>query len=107
MFYDTYETLCKKNGKKPYAVAREIGLGNSNVAQWKKGSTPRPDVLEKIAGYFGVTAGYLLGNKQTEKPTGIAADGLSQEERDYLDWFRGASDMEKEMVRRIMNGGRE
>ena len=69
MFYDQYEKLCQQAGKKPYTVAREIGLGASNVAQWKKGSTPRQDVLNKLANYFEVSTAVLLGFEQKEEPT--------------------------------------
>lgn len=75
MFYDRYYDLCKKNGEKPYSVAKKIGLGNSNVAQWKKGSTPRSDVLQKIADYFEISVGYLLGYEDKEKTTPALEDG--------------------------------
>ena len=73
MFYDRYLELCNKVKEKPYSVSKKLGLGNSNVAQWKKGSTPRPEVLSKIADYFGVTVEQLLtGDGQKEKnPVGI------------------------------------
>lgn len=61
MFYDIYISLCKRDGKKPSPVAVELGLRTSNVAQWKKGSTPRPEVLKKVANYFNVPISYLLG----------------------------------------------
>lgn len=75
MFYDRYYDLCKKNGEKPYSVAKKIGLGNSNVAQWKKGSTPRSDVLQKIADYFEISVGYLLGYEDKEKPAPVSEGG--------------------------------
>lgn len=82
MFYDLYNFLCKQAQKKPYTVAKEIGLTNSNVAQWKKGSTPRPEVIKKIADYFGVSVEFLL--EQKEKPS---ADGeeLTPEEKELYE----------------------
>lgn len=79
MFYDRYVELCEKAGKKPYTVAREIGLGTSNVAVWKKGSTPRPDVLQKLSAYFGVSQAVLLGLDQKEKPTASSDEQLDAE----------------------------
>jgi transcriptional regulator with XRE-family HTH domain len=76
MFYQKYAELCELRNEKPYSVAKKLGLGNSNVAQWKKGSTPRGEVLSKISDYFGVSVAYLLGEEQ-QKPTGQVADGLS------------------------------
>lgn len=60
MFYDQFYKLCKARGKKPTPVAKELGCTSSNVALWKKGSTPRAPVLAKIAEYFDVTEQYLL-----------------------------------------------
>lgn len=61
MFYDIYKKLCEEHGESPYALPLKLGAkSNSIVAQWKKGSIPRPDMLKKIADYFGVTSGYLL-----------------------------------------------
>lgn len=59
MFYEKYMKLCQAAGKRPYAVSKELGLSSSNVAQWQKGSTPRPQVLQRIADYFGVPVSYF------------------------------------------------
>lgn len=68
MFYDRFIELCNKKGVKPTPVVVELGLSSSNASQWKKGSTPRPDILQKIADYFDVTVGYLVGSEEKEKP---------------------------------------
>lgn len=97
MFYDNYVAICKQHGKKPSPVAVELGLNSSNVAQWKRGSTPRPQVLQKIADYFDVSVGYLLGYEQSEdgkKPTPVPESGplyppeydlLSPEDKELVD----------------------
>lgn len=88
MFIEIYEELCKKAGKKPYTVAKEIGLGSSNVAQWKKGSTPRPEVLQKLGDYFGVSQAELLGlntgNKKSPAPEGAELDPVTKELYDIV-----------------------
>ncbi len=64
MFYDIYVLLCKDIGKKPSAVAQELGINKSNVTNWKNnGCTPRGATLTKIADYFGVSTDFLLGNE--------------------------------------------
>lgn len=68
MFYDQYVKLCEGRGEKPTPVAKKLGCSSSNVALWKKGSTPRPAVLSKIAEYFGVTTQFLLFG-ETDDPT--------------------------------------
>lgn len=69
MFYDIYAALCKQHGKSPSAVAQELGINKSNVTNWKNnGYTPRGNVLNLIAEYFGVPIDYLLGaSEQKEK----------------------------------------
>lgn len=147
-FYDLFMELCEQRGIKPSWVARECGFNRSNITNWKNGGyTPRGATLQKIADYFGVPAGYLLGS--VEKPiddvsfsdgTGFGGgsavgagfgDGagyggqirntvrkkekpakpqaglgeLSEEEKDYIKWFREeASEKEKALVRMIVTG---
>lgn len=72
MFYDIYEQLCNEFGEKPYSLPVKLGAkSNSVVAQWRKGSIPRSDMLNKIANYFGVSVGYLLGkeDKKNDAPS--------------------------------------
>lgn len=81
MFYDVYISLCKRDGKKPSPVAVELGLRTSNVAQWKKGSTPRPEVLKKVAAYFNVPISYLLetDDKGIKNPPAVSDEGNKKE----------------------------
>lgn len=69
MFYDNFKRLCEANNEKPTPVAQKLGCTSSNVALWKKGSVPRPAVLQKIADYFGVGTQYLLfGDAENKNP---------------------------------------
>lgn len=70
MFYDVFSKLCDLKGVSCKRAAMEIGLSNSIAAKWKRtGGTPNGETLSKIADYFGVTVGYLLGEEeQKEKP---------------------------------------
>lgn len=61
MFYDKYAGLCAEKGLSPSKAAMEIGLNKASVTNWKKnGYTPRADVLQRIAEYFGVSVSYLI-----------------------------------------------
>ena len=82
MFYDNFKKLCEENNEKPTPVAQKLGCSSSNVALWKKGSTPRPAVLQKIADYFGVSTQYLLfGSDENENEPAPVRDELNQ---DYM-----------------------
>lgn len=103
MFYDKYESLCKIANKKPYTVARELGLGTSNVAIWKKGSTPRPDVLRSIANYFDVSIGYLLADEGQKNSSSPTEDELNIEQigpimKKLLEETKDLNDLESEIV---------
>ena len=70
MFYVNFVKLCNSIGKSPSAVAEEIGVKRSTVTRWKQGKSITDANLQKVADYFGVSTGYLLGEEeQKEKPT--------------------------------------
>lgn len=68
MFYDRYAQLCEAKGVTASAAARAAGLSKSIVSKWKanKVETPSPDVLKKLASYFGVSVGFLLEEDETD-----------------------------------------
>lgn len=76
MFWDIYSDLCKRNNTSPNGVAAALGLSNATCTKWKHGATPGGNNLKKIADYFGVTTGYLLG-ESAQAPA--AEDPLTDE----------------------------
>lgn len=101
MFYDLYDFLCKQAQKKPYTVAKEIGLTNSNVAQWKKGSTPRPEVIKKIADYFGVSVEFLL--EQKEKPSADGEELIGVSKKTLIEKIKCMDDEQIEALSKIID----
>ena len=64
MFLEIFESLCAEKKVSPNKALADIGMSNAIYTNWKKrGSTPQGKNLQKIADYFGVSAGYLLGEK--------------------------------------------
>lgn len=62
--FERYDKLCRSIGKKPSAVAKELGIDPSTITHWKKGDyTPRIDKLQKIAQYFGISVQYLISGE--------------------------------------------
>lgn len=77
--YEVFEQLLQKNGVTSYKVAKEAGVTQTALSNWKSGrSTPTTKTLQKIADYFGVTIDYLMTGKETEKETPLT----SRDERD-------------------------
>lgn len=102
MFYDNFVRLCELKGEKPSPVAKKLGCTTSNVALWKKGSTPRPAVVQRFADYFGVTTQFLLfGDEsgQKEKPAPEEAGFHPSLE----EWLDAIDHMSREDMRAVMN----
>lgn len=77
MFYDRLVALCRMHGTNITEVAvTHLNVASSAPSSWKKGASPRSDVIVRAAEYFGVSADYLLG--LTDLPIPPAAS--SQEE---------------------------
>lgn len=67
--YEVFEQLLQKNGVTPYKVAKEAGVTQTALSNWKSGrSTPTTKTLQKIADYFGVTIDYLMTGKDVDSP---------------------------------------
>lgn len=60
-FWSRLQLLCLQRGASPSAIAKRVGLSNAAAVQWKKGSVPNKNTLQKLADYFSVTPDYLLG----------------------------------------------
>ena len=62
-FYENFTRLCRKAVKAPSVVAQEIGLNNSSVTYWKRGSIPKSETLRRLSEYFGVSVDALLEDR--------------------------------------------
>lgn len=65
--YERFEQLLQKRGVTPYKVSKETGVTQTSLSNWKSGrNTPSARTLQKLADYFGVTVGYLMGTEEEE-----------------------------------------
>jgi transcriptional regulator with XRE-family HTH domain len=73
--YERLDSLLKKHGITAYRLAKEVGMSQSSLSEWKRGnSIPKYDKLVKIAQYFNVSVSYLSGSEaQLPEPGGDAA----------------------------------
>lgn len=66
--YEIFEKLLQEHGVTAYRVAKEAGVTQSTLSDWKRGkSTPKTENMKKIADYFGVTIDYLMTGKDYEE----------------------------------------
>lgn len=114
MFYDRFLNLCKQIGKKPSAVAAELGINKSNVSNWKNnGYTPRGEVLQRIADYFSISVDELLTGERPASPeNGELAEYLEElknreEMRMLFKLSKGCTKEEVEQAVRIIEALRK
>ena len=94
MFYDRYVSLCAKKGVSPSRAALEAGISKSLVSKWKANESkePSPEVIRKLADYFGIPAYEVLEDiQQKENPSASDSTGISDEEKElaeYLEMLR-------------------
>ena len=117
-------------------LGREIGVHTSTVSNWLDGKDVKLENLATLCSYFDCTMDYFVGDElmnpvppeqstrgmtseeraahylglraeeQKEKPAEIG--GLSEDEIEYIKWFRTqATEKEKEIVRLIVKGNDE
>lgn len=65
MFWKNFYFLCESKNMKPLQVVKKIGIAGGNITNWKNGTLPSGNNLQKIADYFDVTVDYLLGKEET------------------------------------------
>ena len=79
--YEVFEQLLQKHGVTPYKVAKEAGVTQTALSNWKSGrSTPSSKTLQKVADYFGVTVDYLMTGRNGAKEK--APELTARDERD-------------------------
>ena len=91
--YEIFEQLLKEHGVTAYRVSKETGVTTATLTSWKQGKyTPKPEKLQKIADYFGVSLCYLMTGKN-ESPDSESLKITPKDERDI------AKDLENIMAK--------
>lgn len=83
--YETLDALCKEKGIKGARMCADLGCSKSLMTDLKSGRKKgvNAETAQKLATYFGVSVGYLLGEEtKKEQPTEI--DGLSEELQELI-----------------------
>ena len=108
--YDCITALCQEKGIRPGRLCSELGLSRGLVTDLKMGrkKSISAETAQKIASYFGVSVGYLLGSQ--EEPTEDRTDLLEQVDIAFYGDFKELDESQKEAVRdmvRMMRQRRE
>lgn len=93
--YEVIEKLCAQKGIRPGHLCNELGLSRGLMTDLKMGrkKSVSAQTAQKIAGFFGVSVGYLLG-EETE-----STDLLDQVDVAFYGDFKELDEDDKEAVR--------
>ena len=92
--YESILSLCQTKGIRPGRLCDVLGLSRGLMTDLKMGrkKSLSAETAQKIAAYFGVSVGYLLGQEES-------ADILDQVDIACYGEFRELNEEEKETVR--------
>ncbi len=102
--YENIIALCNEKGIKGGKMCTEIGMSKGILTDLKMGRQSGISAAnaQKIASYFGVSVGYLLG-KETKKETVIRLDsGLSDSKKQLLALAEQCSEDDAEKLLQMM-----
>lgn len=84
--WEIFEKLCAEMGVTPYKVAKDTGITQSTIYNWKtRNNLIGVERGQKIADYFGVSLdmGHEVGDITKGRYTHITADELTAEMKKY------------------------
>ncbi len=102
--YETINTLCEEKGVKGGKMCTDVGISKGLLTDLKMGRRTGVSAVtaQKIASYFGVSVGYLLGEEEKkEKPT-VKDDELSENVKMLVDFAKSVPDDKVELVLKVM-----
>lgn len=106
--YERLLQLCAQKNIKGARMCTDLGISKSLMTDLKSGRKKGVSAVtaQKIAAYFGVSVAYLLGEEENiEKEPATSGDELSEEEKQFILWYRNqASEKDKAIVRMIVEG---
>lgn len=110
--YERAKEVARKQGLSLQTVATQAGMGINSIYRWKN-TTPQSDKVKAVADVLHVSVDYLLGNTDNPNPPEntigtkrVDLKTAMQDDNTLLAWDgRPIPDEEKEMIRRILDGG--
>ena len=80
MFVQRLKEIRAKKDISQSSLADFVGLSQQAIAKWETGkATPDPEMLVKLADFFGVTIDYLLAREDKPDPAQTIADAIADD----------------------------
>lgn len=94
--YEKIQSLCETKGIRPGRLCDELQLSRGLITDLKMGrkKSLNAQTAQKIAAYFGVSVGYLLGQEEAS-----AQDLLNDVDVAFYGDFKELDEQEKETIR--------
>ena len=102
--YERIIALCESKGVAGSRMCLDLGLSKSTLSNIKSGrvNTLSTTTAQKIASYFGVSVGYLLGEEENEKKPTAEDDELSENIKKLVDFAKSVPEDKVELVLKVM-----
>ena len=103
--YERIIALCNERGIKGGKMCTDIGMSKGILTDLKMGRQSGISTAnaQKIASYFGVTVGYLLGEDEAkEKTAPEIGSGMSEAKQKLFDLVENCSDEEVSRLLQMM-----
>lgn len=100
--YESIEMLCDQRGIRPGRLCNDLGISRGLITDLKMGrkKSVNAETAQKIAGYFGISVGQLLGQQDT-------FDVLDQADVAFYGDYKELNEEEKKAVRDMVRVMRE
>lgn len=102
--YERISELCKKKGTTPSRMCLDLGMSKSTVSDLKSGRKTGVSAVtaQKIATYFDVSVGYLLGEETEKAPADSSKRPVSDDDIMFA-LFGGEGDITEAMYEEVKN----
>ena len=107
--YESILSLCERDGIRPGRLCDELGISRGLMTDLKMGRKKgvNAETAQKIASFFGVSVGYLLGIEGSGAVNDSNAVNLDQVDVAFYGDFKELSEEDKETVRDMVRIMRE
>jgi transcriptional regulator with XRE-family HTH domain len=102
--YENIITLCEERGIKGGKMCTDIGMSKGILTDLKMGRQSGISAAnaQKIAAYFGVSVGYLLGEEEKEEKPTVKDDELSENLQKLIDFAMSVPEDKQELALRLL-----
>lgn len=102
--YENIIALCNEKGIKGGKMCTDIGMSKGILTDLKMGRQSGISTAnaQKIASYFGVTVGYLLGEEEKKETAAEIGNGLSKSKQQLLALAEQCTEEDAEKLLQMM-----